>query len=252
MSRKALRPVAELSAEVQRINDRNLDTRLPISGAKDEISDLCRTLNQMLERIDKAFASVRAFTGNASHEQAGPLLDVGAGSGVLAIAAAGLGFAPVLALDNERESVAAASENAAANDVEIEVRRFDLRSQGLPWMGDTDWPPGSDGPPGAMVVVANLLRPLLLELSRTMPRAPAHLIASGLLREEGFPQPSDAFRVPLLGVDRFFLCVNPSASASGARAASGPPSGSPGLLIPSHRAPTDQAPSRILIDQAPL
>jgi ribosomal protein L11 methyltransferase len=124
------------------------------------------------------------LAGNASHEQAGPLLDVGAGSGVLAIAAAGLGFAPVLALDNERESVAAASENAAANDVEIEVRRFDLRSQGLPWMGDTDWPPGSDGPPGALVVIANLLRPLLLELSRTMPRAPAHLIASGLLREE--------------------------------------------------------------------
>ncbi len=73
MSRKALRPVAELSAEVQRINDRNLDTRLPISGAKDEISDLCRTLNQMLERIDKAFASVRAFTGNASHELRTPI-----------------------------------------------------------------------------------------------------------------------------------------------------------------------------------
>jgi ribosomal protein L11 methyltransferase len=34
---------------------------------------------------------------------AGPLLDIGTGSGVLAIAAAGLGFAPVLALDNERE-----------------------------------------------------------------------------------------------------------------------------------------------------
>ena len=43
----------------------------------------------------------------------GPLLDVGTGSGVLAIAAARLGFAPVLALDHERESVAAARENAA-------------------------------------------------------------------------------------------------------------------------------------------
>jgi heavy metal sensor kinase len=73
MSRKALGPVALLAAEARRINDRNLDTRLPVSGAQDEISDLSRTLNQMLERIDKAFTSVRAFTGNASHELRTPI-----------------------------------------------------------------------------------------------------------------------------------------------------------------------------------
>jgi len=73
MSRKALMPVAVLAAEVRRINDRNLDVRLPVSSAKDEISELSGTLNQMLERIDKAFASVRAFTGNASHELRTPI-----------------------------------------------------------------------------------------------------------------------------------------------------------------------------------
>lgn len=73
MSRKALSPVARIAAEVQCINDRNLDIRLPVSEAKDEISNLSRTLNQMLERIDKAFASVRAFTGNASHELRTPI-----------------------------------------------------------------------------------------------------------------------------------------------------------------------------------
>ena len=73
MSRKALRPVAALTAEARRINDRNLDIRLPVSNAKDEISDLSRTLNQMLERIDKAFTSVRTFTGNASHELRTPI-----------------------------------------------------------------------------------------------------------------------------------------------------------------------------------
>ncbi len=73
MSRKALRPVAQLAAEARRINDRNLDIRLPVPSARDEISDLSKTLNQMLERIDKAFASVRAFTGNASHELRTPL-----------------------------------------------------------------------------------------------------------------------------------------------------------------------------------
>lgn len=109
---------------------------------------------------------------------AGPLLDVGTGSGVLAIAASRLGFAPVLGLDHERESVEAARENARANGVRIEVRRFDLRTDALPWLGN------EEAPPRSRVVVANLLRPLLLELSRTMPAAPSHLLAGGLLSEE--------------------------------------------------------------------
>jgi ribosomal protein L11 methyltransferase len=106
-----------------------------------------------------------------------PVLDVGTGSGVLAIAAARLGFRPVLGLDHERESVEAARVNAAANDTQIEVRRFDLRTQELPW-------PGEGGRPGSTVVLANLLRPLLLELSQTMGSAPAHLLVGGLLVEE--------------------------------------------------------------------
>jgi heavy metal sensor kinase len=73
MSRKALRPVTELASQARRINDRNLDIRVPVPRAKDEISDLSRTLNQMLERIDKAFATVRTFTGNASHELRTPI-----------------------------------------------------------------------------------------------------------------------------------------------------------------------------------
>ena len=48
----------------------------------------------------------------ASEDRRGALLDVGTGSGVLAIAAAHLGYAPVLGLDNEAESVVAARENA--------------------------------------------------------------------------------------------------------------------------------------------
>ena len=73
MSRKALQPVAALAAQARLINDRNLDTRLPEADTRDEISDLSKTLNQMLERIDRAFASIRAFTGNASHELRTPI-----------------------------------------------------------------------------------------------------------------------------------------------------------------------------------
>ena len=73
MSRKALYPVALLASEAQRINERNLDHRLPVPKAKDELSALSCTLNNMLERIDKAFTSVRTFTGNASHELRTPI-----------------------------------------------------------------------------------------------------------------------------------------------------------------------------------
>lgn len=73
LSRKALAPVAAISAEARRINETNLSVRLPVSATRDELQDLSETLNQMLARIDTAFGSVRAFTANASHELRTPL-----------------------------------------------------------------------------------------------------------------------------------------------------------------------------------
>jgi ribosomal protein L11 methyltransferase len=107
----------------------------------------------------------------------GPLIDVGTGSGVLAIAAARLGFAPVLGLDHERESVAAARANAVVNRAHIDVRHFDLRTDDLPPFDPAERP----------VVLANLLQPLLLELARRLSRPPEHLIAGGLLIAEVDP-----------------------------------------------------------------
>src|SRR4051794_2428518 len=57
----------------------------------------------------------------------GALVDVGCGSGVLGIAAAKLGWGPVLGLDHEVASVEATRANAAVNGVDVEVRRWDLR-----------------------------------------------------------------------------------------------------------------------------
>ena len=103
---------------------------------------------------------------------AGAFADLGCGAGVLAIAAAKLGWTPVLGLDHERESVQATHDNAAVNGVAIDVRHFDLLH---------------DGPaPSAPTVAANLLRPLLLSLAATGFKGPLPrtLVAGGMLEHE--------------------------------------------------------------------
>ena len=100
---------------------------------------------------------------------AGPLADWGCGSGILALAAARLGFAPVVACDVEPESVAATRAAAVAHGLAVKVSRCDLRR--------------APGPP-APTVTANLVRPLLLEVAERMERPPERLIASGLAHDE--------------------------------------------------------------------
>lgn len=104
----------------------------------------------------------------------GELVDLGSGSGVLAIAAARLGFAPVVGLDNDPASLAATVDNARRNGVEVSVERHDLRV---------------DPPATGATVAANLLAPLLSAwAARLEAMAPAELprrvIASGLLAHE--------------------------------------------------------------------
>ena len=60
------------------------------------------------------------------------LVDAGCGSGVIAVAAAKLGFAPVLAIDHETAAVEATERNAAATGVELEVERSDAAAAALP------------------------------------------------------------------------------------------------------------------------
>ncbi len=82
----------------------------------------------------------------------GSLLDVGCGSGVLAIAAALLGHGPVVAVDVEPPAVDATRENAARNGVEIDARVV---------------APG-DALPAAAAAVANISFAAVLELPRRL------------------------------------------------------------------------------------
>ena len=101
-------------------------------------------------------------------EPSGSFADLGCGSGVLAIAAAMLGFGPVTAVDHELAALQATRANAALNGVSLDtVERVNLREQ---------------APPQAGTVAANLVRPLLLQLAGAI-EAEA-LILSGLLESE--------------------------------------------------------------------
>lgn len=97
------------------------------------------------------------------------LLDIGCGSGVLAIAAAKLGWTPVVGLDHEAESVAATLENAAANGVAVEALKCDILRDRLPV---------------APTITANLLAPLLVALASVMIEPPLRLIAGGLAPDQ--------------------------------------------------------------------
>ena len=105
----------------------------------------------------------------------GPFVDLGCGSGVLAITAAKLGWSPVVALDFDPAAVEATTENALRNGDRLECRRYDLRSDPV----DVSIAP---------TVAANLLAPLLEQWALRLHdggRLPERVIASGLLRREG-------------------------------------------------------------------
>jgi ribosomal protein L11 methyltransferase len=102
-------------------------------------------------------------------EATGPLSDLGTGSGVLAIAAAKLGYGPVTGYDHELPAVEAAAHNARANQVELDVARANLRDA-LPLLAPT--------------VVANLTSPLLLSIAGRIENPPRTMVLSGLLARE--------------------------------------------------------------------
>jgi ribosomal protein L11 methyltransferase len=95
------------------------------------------------------------------------LLDLGCGSGVLAIAAAKLGYSPVTGLDLDEVAVDAARANAEVNEVELEIGLLDVLADPLPQ---------------ADLVLANIAREPVEQVGERVPAA--ELIASGYLVSE--------------------------------------------------------------------
>ncbi len=98
-------------------------------------------------------------------EPEGSFADLGCGTGVLSIAAAKLGFAPVLAVDYDEGSVESARANAALNGVDVEARRVDLVAEPAP-VADT--------------VVANVPVFVQRAVRAGLERPPRALVVSGV------------------------------------------------------------------------
>jgi signal transduction histidine kinase len=73
MAGHALRPLRTITATARRISEDNLHERLAFNGPDDELKQLADTIDELLERLEGAFAAQRRFVANASHELRTPL-----------------------------------------------------------------------------------------------------------------------------------------------------------------------------------
>ena len=62
-----------VSKNIDHVDFKNLNARLPELHSRDELAALSNTLNQMLIRIEAGYQSVRSFTANAAHELRSPV-----------------------------------------------------------------------------------------------------------------------------------------------------------------------------------
>ena len=167
-----------------------LDPGMAFGTGKHETTRAC------LEYIDEL------STGNSKLQAPSSklsFLDMGCGSGILSIAAAKLGYAPVAGFDIDEEAVAASKENAGKNGVRVDYRTFALgkgavtldssieAAKGiypdLALQGKKNDPAARPFEP-ADLVVANILGPLLIAFAdEIVGYAKRKLVISGILTE---------------------------------------------------------------------
>ena len=174
-----------------------LDPGMAFGTGKHETTKAC------LQYIDEIASAVQTSSLDARRS----FLDMGCGSGILSIAAAKLGFAPVAGFDIDEEAVQASKENAEANGVSVDYRMFalgrgavtldasieaakglypDLALQGRVMNDECRMMKGGFSP--SDVVVANILGPLLIAFADEIAgSAPKTLVVSGIL-EELYPE----------------------------------------------------------------
>ena len=74
--RRGLAPIGRVAREAQHLTAAHLDRRLPVPAGRDEVVEMVRTLNTMLDRLQEAFAAQERFIANAAHELKTPVTHV--------------------------------------------------------------------------------------------------------------------------------------------------------------------------------
>lgn len=73
LSRKMLRPLRSITATARAIEVSDLGKRIEVPCSHDELHELARTFNHMLNRLQAGFEDQRRFVGDASHELRTPI-----------------------------------------------------------------------------------------------------------------------------------------------------------------------------------
>jgi heavy metal sensor kinase len=76
MAHKALEPLDEMALRAETITASDLDQRLPVENPNDELGRMARVLNDLLERLQDSFETLKRFTADASHELRTPLSSI--------------------------------------------------------------------------------------------------------------------------------------------------------------------------------
>ena len=73
LARRSLKRIGEVTAMAKDLSTEDLHRRIELPGARDEIKELADTIDEMLDRLESAFAAQDRFVANASHELRTPL-----------------------------------------------------------------------------------------------------------------------------------------------------------------------------------
>ncbi len=76
MARKALQPLDKMAQRAETITASDLDQRLPVENPNDELGRMARVLNDLLQRLQNSFETLKRFTADASHELRTPLTSI--------------------------------------------------------------------------------------------------------------------------------------------------------------------------------
>lgn len=71
--KQAVKPIVQLSNQMQLINIKNLSERISLKDTKDEINQIASSFNSMMDRLKAAFDAQKSFVQHASHELRTPL-----------------------------------------------------------------------------------------------------------------------------------------------------------------------------------